>query len=67
MILMINYCLQYVNNNFYLQVGIEPMQVDADPQEHDIVEHREGDLNFIVDNPTLVGIIYNNYPTELFF
>lgn len=42
-----------LNQFAHPQVGVEPMQVDVEPQEHDMNEPREEDQNFIVENPTL--------------
>lgn len=38
------------------QGSVEPMQIDADPQED---QQNAPDTNYVVENPTLVRVILN--------
>lgn len=54
-------CILYLYKNDTLsstfkQVGIEPMQVDAQPEENDNVEEDR----YVVENTTLVNNCHNN-------
>jgi len=48
-------CMAIVyHRSLYLLQNVEPMQVDADPQDHDVADQQSTERNFIVENPTLV-------------
>ena len=36
--------------------SIEPMQIDAEPEEENLLDPHQADNNFIVEHPTLVSV-----------